>query len=70
MLARLQPFLQAGFGVLAHALRGDLLQAVGEPFQHHVAAGVFAAVDDDGADQRFQGVGEDRITAVAPVSSR
>src|SRR5690606_18740535 len=62
---RLQEFLQAGLGVLVGVHQGQAVQLVGQPGQHAFAGPLHAAVQVDGADQGFQGVGEDGFTAVA-----
>ena len=65
MLAALQPFLQPGLGILFQLADLQPVQLRLQPGQHRGAAGVQAGIQVDGGDHRLQGVGQDRITAVA-----
>ena len=58
--ARLQPFLQLGLGVLGPARDVGGLDDLAEQALHERARGLQAAVEEGGADQRLERVGQDR----------
>ncbi|MNN12499.1 hypothetical protein D3C81_1254930 [compost metagenome] len=60
---RLQELLQAGFRILVGIDQGQLVEIGCQPGQHAIARRLHAGVQVDGADQRFGGVGQDRLAA-------
>jgi hypothetical protein len=63
--AALQEFLQQGLGVLAEGARVDRVEHRDVEGADHVARGIEAGVEEDRAQQGFEGVGQDRGTAEA-----
>ena len=63
---RLRPFLDGGLGVARRLLARP--QTIAPGAQDEVAGGLETAVDEDGADQRFSDVGEDRRLLAAAAA--
>ena len=62
LLASLQPFLQAGLGILGHRPRTQLVEQRQVEPGNRLLGGFEAGVEIDGADQRLQRIGENRRT--------
>ncbi|MCY1398769.1 hypothetical protein D9M71_138090 [compost metagenome] len=60
---RLQEFLQARLRVLAGVDQRQAVEFVGQPRQYAIARRFHARIQIDGANQGFQGVGQDRFAA-------
>lgn len=60
---RLQELLQAGLGVLVGVDQRQAVELGRQPGQHTLTRHFHASIQVDRTDQRFQGIGEDRLTA-------
>ena len=66
-LARLQPFLQGGLGVLAPNLHGGLGHQRLEQAQHEIAGSIEPRIQIDGTNDGLQRICQDRCTLSPPA---